>query len=140
MFLYPTPVAKGSVPDKVFWTQGVDAQAFPTQLGLYTISNAHIFLNNRSKIPFALLYQTGAERNLTQPINWQLFVGVCIEYTQVPNQPRTETDQIVSLANAQAQLALPLHQVGDTNTDQPVCPRVKEEYLYFPPDVPIMIQ
>lgn len=46
---YHTPVAQLYVPDKFDGTQGVREKVFATQIGLYTVANGNLFIDNHIK-------------------------------------------------------------------------------------------
>lgn len=121
---------------------------FATQLGLYTISNAHLFPNDHRKLILAFFYLTGAEISWPQPTTRKMFEDTCINYTQfTPNceavcferhkeesHPSTEADQINGHVHTQIQPPLPFHRVGDPPVDQAAHPGVQDG-LTLHPDV-----
>jgi hypothetical protein len=66
---------KISVPDKFEGTHVIKAEVYANQIGLFVISNVHLFPNNRSKVIFSLLYLMGLASAWAQPFTVRLFAG-----------------------------------------------------------------
>jgi hypothetical protein len=66
---------KISVPDKFDGTHVIKAEVYANQIGLFVISNAHLFPNNRSKVIFSLSYLMGLASAWAQPFTVRLFAG-----------------------------------------------------------------
>lgn len=66
--IYHVPTDRVSVTNKFDGTQGVKAKVFSTPLRLYTISNAHQFLVNQSKLVFEAC--TTPAQQLITPNQW----------------------------------------------------------------------
>ena len=81
----PEMVAKGpkiATPDKFDGTRGVKAEVYASQVGLYVISNAPSFPENRSKIVFALSYLTGMASAWAQCFTTCIFAGEEVTYDE----------------------------------------------------------
>ncbi|PLW39680.1 hypothetical protein PCASD_15455 [Puccinia coronata f. sp. avenae] len=71
---------KIAVPDKFDGTRGTKAEVYANQIGLYVVSNGHLFPDNRSRIVFLLSYLTGPASAWAQPFTQQVFSGKDVSY------------------------------------------------------------
>ena len=58
---------KIGAPDNFDGTRGTKAKVYVSQIGLYVISNSHLFPNDRSKVTFSLSYLTRLASAWAQP-------------------------------------------------------------------------
>jgi hypothetical protein len=73
-----TPTSKGPnicVPNKFDGTRGIKAEAYANQVGLYVISNGHLFPDDHSKLVFLLSYLTGLASAWAQQFTACVFAG-----------------------------------------------------------------
>jgi hypothetical protein len=81
----PNPSHKGpkiAVPNKFDGTHGVKAEFNTHQIGLYIVSNGHLFPNDHSRILFLLLYLTGPASAWAQPFTQRVFAGKDVTYKE----------------------------------------------------------
>ena len=70
------------VPDKFYGTQGVKAEVYVNWIGLYVISNGHLFPKKQSKLVFLLSYLTGLASTWAQRFTTRAFAGKEVTYKE----------------------------------------------------------